>query len=105
MRQGDATAARDRAQPSNRKTIRQNVRSASWQRLFRRYGQDARPRCSAMLHARHHLLSHITAFLEVHAMQEIEARLMREGVAIGVILAAFGDGERDAIGFVVVEAR
>ena len=75
------------------------------QRLIRRYGQHARARSSAMLHSRHNLLPDVAALFEVHAVKEIEAGLMREGVAIGVILAAFGDGERDAHGFVVVKAR
>ncbi len=58
-----------------------------------------------MLHARDDLLPHEAALLEADAVKEIEAGLVREGVAIGVVLAAFGDRKRNAIGFVIGKAR
>ena len=43
-----------------------------------------------MLHARHHLLADEAALIEVDAVQLIEHRLMREGVAEAVVAAALG---------------
>src|SRR5208337_695874 len=93
-----------RAEPSQRKTTGHDVNSALRQRLLRRYGQNARPRRSAMLHARHDLLPHIAALLEVHAMKKIEAGLMREGIAVGVILSNLRDGKPDAHGVIIAWA-
>ena len=65
---------------------------------------DAFPRRTAMLHARHHLLADEAALLEVDAVQLIEHRLMREGVAESVVAAALGHAKRDAAGVILILA-
>ena len=64
-------------------------------------GTIALPRRAAMLHARDDLLPDIAAFGEVDAVQLIEQRLMREGVAERVVAAAFRHAEPDTQSLVV----
>ncbi len=56
---------------------------------------NAFPRRASVLHARHDLLAHIAAFLEVDAVQLVEQGIMRKGVAIGVVASALGHTEPD----------
>ena len=53
-----------------------------------------------MLDARHDLLPHVTALLEIHAMQAVEIRLMHNRVAIGKIHPAARHTKRDAVYFI-----
>ena len=68
------------------------------------HADDALPRGTAMLHARHHLLADEAALLEVDAVQLIEHRLMREGVAESVVAAALGHAKRDAARVILILA-
>src|SRR4029078_12157406 len=86
-------------------TISLDAGAGSGQGCVARDRHDALPRRAAMLHARDDLLPDIAAFGEVDAVQLIEQRLMREGVAERVVAAAFRHAEPDTQGLVVRFAR
>ncbi len=58
-----------------------------------------------MLHARDDLLADEAAFVEIDAVQMVEQRLVRKGIAESIVLAAFRHAEGDAEGVVVLLAR
>ena len=62
---------------------------------------DALAGGAAVLHAAHDFLPHEAALAERHAVEQIHVGLVREGVAEGVVLAAFGHAERDAVRVIV----
>ena len=57
-----------------------------------------------MLHARHDLLTDEAAFVEIDAGELIEHRLMRKGIAKGVVAPALGHAKRDAVRVIFVLA-
>ena len=59
----------------------------------------------AVLHAAHHLLADEAALGEGDAVELVEVGLVREGIAEGVVLAALGHAERDAMRVVVLRRR
>ena len=61
---------------------------------------DALAGGAAVLHAAHHFLPDKAALAERHAVELIEVGLVREGVAEGIVLAALGHAERDAMGVI-----
>ena len=56
---------------------------------------NAFPRRASMLHARYDLLAHITAFLEVDAVQLIKQGIVRKGIAMDIVASALGHAEPD----------
>ena len=84
-----------------RQTVSLDARAGSGEGAHALDGHDALPRRAAMLHARDDLLPDIASLLEVDAIQLIEQRLMREGVAERVVAAAFRHAEADAHGVIV----
>ncbi len=96
-----ASACRSATEPTVPITAAPAVTSApdSERRLaFDRH--DALADVGAVLHAAHHLLADEAALVEGDAVQQVEVRLVREGIAEGVVLAAFRHAERDAVGVV-----
>ena len=58
---------------------------------------DAGSRGAAMLHARHHLLADVAAFVEIDAGELVHVGLVREGVAIDEVEPAARHAQRDAV--------
>src|SRR5690242_19282066 len=56
----------------------------------------------AVLHAAHHLLADKAALGKGHAVELIEIGIVWEGIAKGVVLAALGHPQRDAMRMVVL---
>ena len=97
-------AAGDRTKRTDWRAARDDLRAGRRQRPPSFHADDAFPRSTAMLHARHHLLADEAALLEVDAVQLIEHRLMREGVAESVVAAALGHAKRNAAGVILILA-
>jgi hypothetical protein len=60
----------------------------------------SRARGAAMLHPRHHLLTDITALVEIDAVQPIHIGFMRKCVAIDEVQPAARNAQCDAMGVV-----
>ncbi len=94
-----ARLLRDRADGADHGAAGGDLRSRGQRRLaLDRH--DALARAAAMLHAAHHLLADEAALVEGDAVEQVEVGLVREGIAEGVVLAAFRHAERDAMGVI-----
>ena len=60
-------------------------------------GDDARARRAAVLHARHHLLAHIAALVEIDPVKLVHERLVRESIPEQEVAPAFRHAEADAV--------
>ena len=87
---------RHRADPADLRLAHQNGRTGA-QRRRGLHRHHALPHAAAVLHARHHLLADEAALLERHAVEQIEVRLMREGLADGKVLPGLRHAQGDAV--------
>ncbi len=92
----------DGAELADLDAARHDLRSGLRQRRLSHDGHHPLARYAAVLHARDDLLADEAALLEGHSVQLIEQRLVREGVAEHVVLAALGHAERDAMRVILV---
>ena len=99
---GERSVPIDRADTSDCSFARATHRRPTSARPVAETLHDAFAHDRLVLHPRHDFLADVAALGEGHAVQLVEVRLVRIGVAERIVLAAFGHAERDAMSVVVV---